>query len=98
MTQKFPFIPENVSYLFIVIEKCVKRECNYNYDCKLGDKCDGGFCKPIPGFCLNDNDCDKDQCCAKAGDNKSGLCKNMTKPGEDWCPLKVRKAPYTTIN
>ncbi|KAL9960542.1 hypothetical protein ACROYT_G034015 [Oculina patagonica] len=74
---------------YICVDKrCKKRECNGDHNCKLGDKCVNGFCKPIPGFCSNDKDCDKDQCCAKAGHNPHGLCKNMSKPGDDWCPLK----------
>ncbi|KAJ7351896.1 hypothetical protein OS493_034804 [Desmophyllum pertusum] len=68
---------------------CKKRECNGNYNCKLGDHCVGGFCKPQVGFCSSDSECTKDQCCAKAGNNKHGVCKGMTKPGRNqWCPLQ----------
>lgn len=77
------------------VDRCKKRQCNSKYDCKLGDHCVGGFCKPQPGFCSSDGDCDKNQCCAK-GNDQHGVCKSLVKPGRGfWCPLKVGK---TTTN
>lgn len=61
------------------VERCKKRQCNSKYDCKLGDHCVGGFCKPQPGFCSSDGDCDKNQCCAK-GNDQHGVCKSLVKP------------------
>ncbi|CAH3136790.1 unnamed protein product, partial [Pocillopora meandrina] len=58
-----------------VAKRCKKRQCNSKYDCKLGDHCVGGFCKPQPGFCSSDGDCDKNQCCAK-GNDQHGVCKS----------------------
>lgn len=70
--------------------QCKKNECFSNYDCKIGDHCDGGFCEPKPGFCMKDGDCAKGQC--SAGKGKRGAeCQELRKPGA-WCPLQVNNS------
>ena len=72
---------------FVSVDQCKKMECLGQNDCKIGDHCDGGFCKPQPGFCMKDGDCAKQQCCAGKG-KRGGVCKDLRKPGA-WCPLQV---------
>ena len=94
-----PLIPAQLVlktfYFVILVEKCTKKECSSNYDCKIGNHCAKGFCKPIKDFCRSDGDCDEDQCCAKTGNgDRGGVCRALRKPGS-WCPLQVRICWFT---
>ncbi|CAH3142668.1 unnamed protein product [Porites evermanni] len=79
----------NTDMLASTVEKCTKKECSNNYDCKIGNHCAKGFCKPIKDFCRSDGDCAEDQCCAGNGD-RGGVCRDLRKPGS-WCPLQSKQ-------
>lgn len=62
-------------------EFCVNgmcQQCRNDKDCKKGEQCAGGACKPIPGYCENKDECPPGQVCKG---NRCSPCANNEECG-----------------